>query len=79
VGSKRNWFMLRIARVEKERSVAGIPEIVRLGEDLFDRDGIHVFLVLENDAEYQRLEITSRNLESTGRDRQAQAEGAGTV
>jgi hypothetical protein len=29
--------------------------------------------VLENDAEYQRWKITRKNLESTGRDREAQA------
>jgi Ca-activated chloride channel family protein len=52
---------------------ASIPEIVRLGEDFSIVTEYTSFLVLENDAEYQRWKIARRNLESTGRDRQAQA------
>jgi hypothetical protein len=48
------------------------PEIVRLGEDFSIVTEYTSFLVLENDAEYQRWKIARKNLESTGRDRQVQ-------
>jgi hypothetical protein len=50
-----------------------VPEVIRLGEDFSIVSEYTSFLVLENDAEYQRWKITRRNLESTGRDRQTQA------
>ena len=48
--------------------------MVRLGEDFSIVTEYTSFLVLENDAEYQRWKITRKNLESTGRDRQVQAQ-----
>ncbi|MDB6123346.1 MAG: hypothetical protein JWQ71_2339 [Pedosphaera sp.] len=49
------------------------PEIVRLGEDFSIVTEYTSFLVLENDAEYQRWKISRKNLERTGQDRDAQA------
>src|SRR5439155_4718748 len=49
------------------------PEIMRLGEDFSIVNEYTSFLVLKNDAEYQRWKIARRNLAATGRDRQAQA------
>jgi len=43
------------------------PEIIRLGEDFSIATGIHVVLVLENDAEYPALEDFAKNLERTSR------------
>ena len=63
--------LLKDADRKGDRSVA-IPEIVRLGEDFSIATEYTSFLVLENDAEYQRWKIMRRNLESGGRDRQAQ-------
>src|SRR5439155_9990754 len=48
-------------------------EIVRLGEDFSIVTEYTSFLVLENDAEYQRWKIARRNLAATSRDRQVQA------
>ena len=64
--------LLKDADRKGDRS-AVVPEIVRLGEDFSIVTEYTSFLVLENDAEYQRWKITRRNLESTGRDRQVHA------
>jgi len=50
-----------------------IQDIVRLGEGYSIVSEYTSFLVLENDAEYQRWKIERRNLENSGMDRQAQA------
>jgi Ca-activated chloride channel family protein len=70
--SKRISSLLKDADRRGDRSQA-IPEIVRLGEDFSIVTEYTSFLVLENDAEYQRWKISRRNLESTSRDRTAQA------
>lgn len=74
----RLWASKRISSLLKDADRKGdrspvIPEIVRLGEDFSIVTEYTSFLVLENDMEYQRWKITRRNLESTGRDRTAQA------
>jgi Ca-activated chloride channel family protein len=74
----RLWASHRINSLLKDADRRGdrgpaIPQIVRLGEDFSIVTEYTSFLVLENDAEYQRWKITRRNLESTGRDRQTQA------
>jgi Ca-activated chloride channel homolog len=74
----RLWASHRISSLLKDADRKGdrstvAPEIVRLGEDFSIVTEYTSFLVLENDAEYQRWKITRRNLDSTGRDRQAQA------
>ncbi|MBE0543500.1 MAG: VWA domain-containing protein [Verrucomicrobia bacterium] len=74
----RMWAWHRVNRLLKDADRKGdrssvIPEIVRLGEDFSIVTEYTSFLVLENDAEYQRWKIARRNLESTGRDRQAHA------
>jgi Ca-activated chloride channel family protein len=74
----RLWAWHRINSLLKDADRKGdrsgvIPEVVRLGEDFSIVTEYTSFLVLENDAEYQRWKIARRNLESTGRDRQVQA------
>lgn len=74
----RMWAWHRVDGLLKSADRKGdrtavIPEVVRLGEDFSIVTEYTSFLVLENDAEYQRWKIARRNLESTGRDRQAQA------
>ena len=74
----RLWASKRISSLLKDSDRKGdrspvIPEVVRLGEDFSIVTEYTSFLVLENDAEYQRWKITRRNLESTTRDRTAQA------
>ena len=74
----RLWASRRISSVLKDADRRGdrgpvIPEVIRLGEDFSIVTEYTSFLVLENDAEYQRWKIARRNLESTGRDRQSQA------
>lgn len=74
----RLWASKRISSLLKDADRKGdrsqiIPEIVRLGEDFSIVTEYTSFLVLENDAEYQRWKISRRNLENTGRDRTAQA------
>jgi Ca-activated chloride channel homolog len=64
--------LLKAADRKGDRS-AVIPEIVRLGEDFSIATEYTSFLVLENDAEYQRWKIARKNLASTDRDRQVQA------
>ncbi len=75
----RLWAWRRINGLLKEADRRGdrapvAPEIVRLGEDFSIVTEYTSFLVLENDAEYQRWKISRRNLESIGRDRQAQVQ-----
>ena len=50
-----------------------IPEIVRLGEEFSIVTEYTSFLVLENDAEFQRWKIERRNAARLARDRQSQA------
>jgi Ca-activated chloride channel family protein len=74
----RMWAWHRVHRLLKDANRQGdrssvIPEIIRLGEDFSIVTEYTSFLVLENDAEYQRWKISRKNLESTGRERQAQA------
>jgi len=74
----RMWAWHRVNRLLKDADRNGdrspaIPEIVRLGEDYSIVTEYTSFLVLENDAEYQRWKIARKNLESTTRERQAQA------
>jgi len=74
----RLWASHRINSLLKEADRKGdrspvTPEIVRLGEDFSIVTEYTSFLVLENDAEYQRWKITRRNLAAISRDRQIQA------
>src|SRR5207249_7451998 len=74
----RLWAWHRINSLLKEGDRKGdrspvAREIVRLGEDFSIVTEYTSFLVLENDAEYQRWKIARRNLAATGRDRQVQA------
>ena len=74
----RLWAWHRINSLLKDADRKGdrsavAPEVVRLGEDFSIVTEYTSFLVLENDAEYQRWKIARRNLESTGRDRQVHA------
>jgi Ca-activated chloride channel family protein len=74
----RMWAWHRVNRLLKDADRQGdrapaIPEIVRLGEQFSIVTEYTSFLVLENDAEYQRWKIERRNLDRTGRDREAQA------
>jgi hypothetical protein len=64
--------LLKDADRQGDRAAA-IPEIIRLGEDFSIVTEYTSFLVLENDAEYQRWKIARKNLAVTARDRQAQA------
>ncbi len=64
--------LLKEADRKSDRS-AVVPEIVRLGEDFSIVTEYTSFLVLENDAEYQRWKIARKNLDSIGRDRQVHA------
>jgi Ca-activated chloride channel family protein len=77
----RLWAWHRINSLLKEADRKGdrspvIPQIVRLGEDFSIVTEYTSFLVLENDAEYQRWKIARKNLESIGQDRQVQAKRA---
>ena len=74
----RMWAWHRIDALLKDADRKGdraavAPEIVRLGEDFSIVTEYTSFLVLENDAEYQRWKIARKNLDSTGRDRQVHA------
>ena len=74
----RMWAWHRVNRLLKNADRQGdrapaIPEIIRLGEDFSIVTEYTSFLVLENDAEYQRWKIARKNLAGTARDRQAQA------
>jgi Ca-activated chloride channel family protein len=74
----RMWAWHRVNRLLKSADRSGdrspaIPEIIRLGEDFSIVTEYTSFLVLENDAEYQRWKIARKNLERTTTERQAQA------
>jgi Ca-activated chloride channel homolog len=74
----RLWAWHRINSLLKDADRKGdrspvSGEIVRLGEEFSIVTEYTSFIVLENDAEYQRWKIARRNLETTGRDREAQA------
>jgi Ca-activated chloride channel family protein len=75
----RMWAWHRVNRLLKDADRQGdrspaIPEIVRLGEQFSIVTEYTSFLVLENDAEYQRWKIERRNLDRIGRDRAAQTQ-----
>ncbi|MEK7678160.1 MAG: VIT and VWA domain-containing protein [Verrucomicrobiota bacterium] len=74
----RLWAWHRVNRLLKEADRNGerspvLDEIVRLGEDFSIVTEYTSFLVLENDAEYQRWKIARKNLDTLNRDRTAQA------
>jgi Ca-activated chloride channel family protein len=74
---ERMWAWHRVQRLLKEadrgRSRSGVTgEIVRLGEAYSIVTEYTSFLVLENDAEYQRWKIARRNSERIERDRREQ-------
>jgi Ca-activated chloride channel family protein len=74
----RLWAWHRINSLLKDADRRGdrgpaVPQVVRLGEDFSIVTEYTSFLVLENDAEYQRWKIARKNLDATGRDRLAQA------
>jgi Ca-activated chloride channel family protein len=73
---ERMWAARRIVRLLKEAERAGdrsavADEIVRLGEAFSIATEYTSFIVLENDAEYQRWKIERRNSLLIERDRQA--------
>jgi Ca-activated chloride channel family protein len=75
----RMWAQKRIDGLLKQADRAGsrepvLGEVVELGEQFSIVTEYTSFLVLENDAEYQRWKISRRNVERIGRDRAAQAE-----
>ena len=74
---ERMWAWQKIDRLLKEAALTGsrtpaIDEVVRLGEGYSIVTEYTSFIVLENDAEYQRWKIDRRNLVRLGRDRQQQ-------
>lgn len=74
----RLWAWHRINTLLKDADRKGdrsavVPEVVRLGEDFSIVTEYTSFLVLENDAEYQRWKVARKNLESISRDRQVHA------
>jgi Ca-activated chloride channel homolog len=74
----RIWAWRRVNRLLKDAERQGdrspvINEIVRLGEDFSIATEYTSFIVLENDAEYQRWKIARKNLETFGRDQVAHA------
>lgn len=76
---ERMWALKRVDRLLKRADREGDrapvrDEIVRLGEAYSIVTEYTSFLVLENDAEYQRWKIERRNERRMGRDRAAQAE-----
>ncbi len=75
---ERMWAQKKVERLLREADNAGsrsgaVDEIVRLGELYSIVTEYTSFLVLENDAEYQRWTIERRNLLRLSRDRQQQA------
>lgn len=75
---ERMWAWPRVDRLQKEADAAGgrsevIPEIVRLGEGYSIVTEYTSFLVLENDAEFQRWQIHRKNALRVTRDKSAQA------
>ena len=74
---ERMWALKRVDQLLKkadrdDRRADVVPEIIRLGETYSIVTEYTSFLVLENDAEYQRWQIERRNDRRTGRDRAAQ-------
>jgi len=74
---ERMWAWQRVDRLQKEADGGGsrtavVPEIVRLGEGYSIVTEYTSFLVLENDAEYQRWKIDRKNALRITRDRAAQ-------
>lgn len=74
---ERMWAWRRVDRLLKEADRSGardsvLQEIVRLGEGYSIVTEYTSFLVLENDAEYQRWQIDRRNALRIDRDRAAQ-------
>ncbi len=80
----RLWAWHRIQRLLKDADRQGdrspaINEIVQLGEDFSIATEYTSFIVLENDAEYQRWKIARKNLATFGRDQVAQAKRRGEL
>lgn len=74
---ERMWAWHRVDRLLKEADAGGsrtgaIDEIIRLGEGYSIVTEYTSFIVLENDAEYQRWKIDRKNVLRIGRDRGAQ-------
>jgi Ca-activated chloride channel family protein len=74
---ERMWAWHRVDRLQKEADAGGsrtsvIDEIVRLGEGYSIATEYTSFIVLENDAEFQRWQIDRKNALRIERDRAAQ-------
>jgi len=69
---ERMWALSRVDRLKGDQGNQAIEEIVRLGEAFSIVTEHTSFLVLENDAEYQRWKIDRRNALRNSRDRRAQ-------
>lgn len=74
---ERMWAWRRVDELQKQADREGdragvIGEIIRLGESYSIVTEYTSFLVLENDAEYQRWKIERRNEDRTTRDRSSQ-------
>lgn len=75
---ERMWAWNRIDRLQKDADAKGAgrdavtPEIVRLGEGYSIVTEYTSFLVLENDAEFQRWKIDRKNVLRVARDRAAE-------
>ena len=74
---ERMWALKRVDQLQKQadrsdRRADVVPEIIRLGETYSIVTEFTSFLVLENDAEYQRWQIERKNERRTARDREAQ-------
>ena len=74
---ERMWAWHRVQRLLKDADRGGsrgsvLDEIVRLGEGFSIVTEYTSFLVLENDAEYQRWKIERRNASRVKRDRESQ-------
>lgn len=74
---ERMWAWKRVDQLQKTADRTGsrasvVDEIVRLGETFSIVTEYTSFLVLENDAEYQRWKIDRRNRDRISRDRAAQ-------
>jgi Ca-activated chloride channel family protein len=69
---ERMWAWRRVERLFEEERAAGTPkhrsEIVKLCEEYSIASQYASFLVLENDAEFQRWKIERRNVKRVGRD-----------
>ncbi|MBC8107196.1 MAG: VWA domain-containing protein [Anaerolineae bacterium] len=76
---ERMWAWHRVDRLQKEADANGsrtsvIDEIVRLGEGYSIATEYTSFIVLENDAEFQRWKIDRKNALRIERDRKAQTQ-----